>query len=220
MLDNPSNLSPYRPLTDGIVPYQLSTAFRSVSHCEMETGPATAYLRQEWEASPPSSGFSSMYVSGRNASYPRKFEQKIANRIRAQGIVSLPLAVTFPAKCAFAECLSLRGQSIFDTTESNQRSSARTKTLTGVYVTAALVYSPRSSDVRYPQCLCWSERTHMRFIRVKCWRRRYAPCAQRLCGLNAYRVLRLERARVGAGREACGRVQELIRETELWATWT
>src|SRR5713101_8631033 len=41
----------------------------------------------------------------------------------------------------------------------------------GVYVTAALVYSPRSSDVLDPQCLCWSERPHMRFSCVKCWPR-------------------------------------------------
>ncbi len=48
----------------------LSTAFSSVRHCEMETGPAKAYPRQGWEASPPSSGFFSGHVSGRNASHP------------------------------------------------------------------------------------------------------------------------------------------------------
>ena len=30
---------------------------------------------------------------------------------------------------------------------------------------------PPSSDVLHSQCLCWSERTHMRFSRVKCWPR-------------------------------------------------
>jgi hypothetical protein len=52
--------------------------------------------------------------------------------------------------------------------------------LTGVYVAAALVYSLRPSEVLYPQCLCWCERTHMRFSCVKCW-----SCAMRLAHSNS-----------------------------------